>query len=103
MENILHWKSRGNQFFKLNDILKAINCWEESLQLIKDYDHDLQSMKDLKDLQSKQEETRSLKSSLLGNLALGHLKRNEIDESEFYNSSQLALDPENIKGHYRVI
>ena len=103
MDNIFHWKNRGNQFFKLNDILKAINCWEEALQLLKDYDHDLQSMKDLTEVKKKQEDSLGTKISIFGNLALGHMKRNEIDEAEFYNSSQLALDPENIKGQYRVI
>jgi hypothetical protein len=29
------------------------------------------------------------KSQIYGNLALGHFKRNEIDEFEFYNSSCL--------------
>ena len=103
MDNITHWKTRGNQFFKLNDILKAINCWEEALQLLKDYDCELQTMKDLEEVKDKQEESLFLKVSIYGNLALGHMKRNEIDEAEFYNSSQLALDDQNIKGHYRVI
>ena len=31
MEKIEDWKNRGNQFFKLKDYLKAINCWEECL------------------------------------------------------------------------
>ena len=44
MENIVHWKQRGNEFFKLKDFLKAINCWEEALQVIKEQETDLQSM-----------------------------------------------------------
>ena len=36
-------------------------------------------------------------------MALGHFKRNEIDESEFYNSTCLDLDSKNVKAHYRVI
>jgi tetratricopeptide (TPR) repeat protein len=41
MESINKWKTRGNQFFKLNDFLKAINCWEEALAVIKtlEYEH----------------------------------------------------------------
>ena len=60
-------------------------------------------MKDLTEVKKKQEDSLGTKISIFGNLALGHMKRNEIDEAEFYNSSQLALDPENIKGQYRVI
>ena len=36
MNKIEDWKNRGNQFFKLKDYLKAINCWEDALQIIKD-------------------------------------------------------------------
>ena len=46
---------------------------------------------------------RKIKSLLFGNLALGHLKRNEVDEAEFYNSSCLSYDEANVKAHYRVI
>ena len=42
-------------------------------------------------------------TAINGNLALGHLKRGEIDEAEFYNSQCLHYDPENLKGHYRII
>lgn len=31
-------------------------------------------------------------SAVTGNLALGHLKRNEIDEAEFYNGTCLQYD-----------
>lgn len=44
-----------------------------------------------------------VKAQINGNLALGHLKRNEIDESEFYNGTCLQFDPENLKAHYRVV
>jgi hypothetical protein len=40
---------------------------------------------------------------LYGNLSLGHLKRNEIDEAEFYNGFCLDDEPANVKGNFRVI
>lgn len=31
------------------------------------------------------------------------MKRKEIDEAEFYNSTCLRYDPENVKAHFRVV
>ncbi len=44
---------------------------------------------------------KALKVALTGNLSLGHLKRNEVDEAEFYNGFCLDDDPENVKAHFR--
>ena len=44
MENITKWKTRGNEFFKLKDYLKAINCYEEALQHAKDQECILQNL-----------------------------------------------------------
>ena len=35
METIEKWKQRGNEYFKMNQQLKAINCWEEALASVK--------------------------------------------------------------------
>ena len=34
---------------------------------------------------------------------MSHLKRQEIDECEFYNGMTLDLDKENVKAHFRKI
>ena len=44
-----------------------------------------------------------MKTQLYGNLAMSHLKRQEIDECEFYNGMTLDLDKENVKAHFRKI
>ena len=103
MENIQKWKGRGNEFFKLNNHLKAINCWEEALAAIKGLEYDQQQAA-IKDKASEvSNELNTLKAQLNGNLSLGHLKRDEIDEAEFYNSTCLSYDPENIKANFRLI
>jgi len=110
------WKERGNEFFKMKDYLKAINCWEEALQQAKDRERDLQAQaqsdtdrktpqnpEEVELIQKKLKEIITTKAQLSGNLALGHLKRGEIDEAEFYNLSCLHYDPNNVKAHYRVV
>ena len=44
MQAITDWKNRGNEFFKIKDFLKAINCWEEALQTCRGIETDLLSM-----------------------------------------------------------
>jgi tetratricopeptide (TPR) repeat protein len=41
MEGITIWKSKGNEFFKMKDFLKAINCYEEALESAKNLERDL--------------------------------------------------------------
>jgi len=41
MEAIKIWKDRGNEFFRLQDYLKAINCYEEALQSAKNLESDI--------------------------------------------------------------
>ena len=111
MDAIKTWKERGNEFFKLKDYLKAINCYEEALQLAKNIESDVQSMlqKDSHanvprdQLMTRLKEVENVKTQLNGNLSLGHLKRNEIDEAEFYNGFVLDSDPKNVKAHFRII
>lgn len=71
-------------------------------QISKD-DNNQMLMDQTAQLQDKIKEIVQLKANLNGNLALGHLKRNEIDESEFYNGTCLQFDPNNLKAHYRVV
>jgi Tfp pilus assembly protein PilF len=42
-----------------------------------------------------------LKASLFNNLAMCHLKRNEIKESSYYNKRCLEVDPSYVKAHFR--
>ena len=59
-----------------------------------DYQQEAQSAKKVKpEIQEKLKEIILTKSQIYGNLALGHFKRDEIDEFEFYNSSCLQFDP----------
>ena len=48
-------------------------------------------------------EVVGMKVMLTGNLSLCHLKRQEIDEAEFYNGFCLDYDPQNVKAHFRKI
>ena len=41
MDGVTSWKSKGNEFFKMKDFLKAINCYEEALAAAKDLERDL--------------------------------------------------------------
>ena len=115
-KQLLEWKNRGNTFFKQQEYLKAINCWEEAIVVAKEQYQAMQEKAQVsKDdssqttidqasaLQEKMREIIQLQANLNGNLALGHLKRNEIDESEFYNSTCLQFDPGNVKAHYRNV
>lgn len=54
MEQVQKWKQRGNEFFKMQDNLKAINCWEEALNGIKNIEYE--RMQKLKAQGKEQEE-----------------------------------------------
>ena len=41
MDQILSWKNKGNEFFKLKDYLKAINCYEEGVFNIKEIEQNV--------------------------------------------------------------
>ena len=96
---IMEWKKRGNEFFKQKNYLKAINCYEESLYILKQRKEELIKIEKGKLLTSEGEEDikelTSLRAQLNGNLSLCHFKRGEIDEAEFYNDTCLSVEPEN--------
>ena len=103
MDTINSWKTKGNEFFKLKDYLKAINCYEEALETCKQLELDYQRMVNIKEAHEKLNEVVGLKTILNGNLSMSHLKRNEVDEAEFYNGFVLDSDPTNVKAHFRMV
>lgn len=48
MDKLQDWKKRGNEFFKQQEYLKAINCWEEAVQIAKAIEEEYQSLVQIK-------------------------------------------------------
>ncbi|CDW80778.1 e3 ubiquitin-protein ligase chip [Stylonychia lemnae] len=102
-------KDKAAQNFKTGDFLKALNLYEDVLHIL------VQREQDIKDLLEKDknipqatidqynEEVSVQKAIIFNNLAMCHFKRNEIEESNYYNKRCLQIDNKYIKAHYRKI
>jgi tetratricopeptide (TPR) repeat protein len=81
----MEWKKRGNEFFKQKNYLKAINCYEESLYILKQRKEELIKIEKGKLLTSEGEEDLKELSQELINLATSQVKKKTFMWCNFGN------------------
>ena len=107
MDKIKAAKEQGNAAFKQKNFKDAITCYEEALMQTKFRKSDMAKAdaelteEEKEIVKAQNAEIDTIHQALLNNLAMCFQKKNQMNESCFYNDQCLELNPGHIKARYR--
>lgn len=83
VQTINDMKKKGNDLFKMQDYLKALNQYEDTLSKVIERENDIKQLltNDLSKTQLYLNEVKDFKATLFNNISLCHFKRKEFAES----------------------